>query len=100
MMLLVDTNVIIDFLKNPTEKDLNTIKNAMSCFPRLHMETSDWVGFGELLYKLRKNGVSIPFQDAVISYLVIKNSATVWTRDRHFKLISTVIQDLKLYEEN
>ena len=47
--------------------------------------------------KLKKSGLTIPFQDGIIAYLAIKNDCQLWTFDNHFKLIKTVVPVLKLF---
>lgn len=48
------------------------------------------------MYKLRTNGLSVPYADAVIAFIAIKNKLLLLTRDKHFKLIQVVDQRLKL----
>ena len=124
-MVLVDTNVIIDYWKNPderlttifenediavcgvieaellhgarTEKEIDTINEALSCFEMLHVG-ENWNQLGMMLYKLRKGGVTLPFTDAIIAQVAINNDVSVLTSDHHFKLIQSVIPELKLYE--
>ena len=50
----------------------------------------------ELFIKLKKSGVTVPFQDGIISYLAIKHNCKVWTKDCHFKVIQSVIPILDL----
>jgi len=56
-----------------------------------------WIQIGKLLKKLKMNGISIPFQDAALSYLAIKHSISIWTKDKHFNLIKSIYQELKIY---
>ena len=97
-MILVDTNILIDFLKNPT-------KEKESIFKENEIATCGVI-FTELLRdsknpkeseKLKKSGLTIPFQDGIIAYLAIKNDCHLWTLDNHFKLIKTVVPMLKLF---
>lgn len=126
MTVLVDTNVIIDFWKHPSdelrtffetedvvlcgvvvaellhgavsEKNLNQISSLISCFRLLSISEMDWTDFGAMLYKLRSNGVTVPFQDALIAYIAINNNVPLKTNDKHFQLIQTILPALKLYE--
>ena len=41
---------------------------------------------------------SPPFTDAIIGQVAINNDVSVLTSDHHFKLIQSVIPELKLYE--
>ncbi len=122
--ILVDTNIFIDYLKNPTEdatkifeqneiaicgvvvtellrggkssKETQKLKTALECFEYLDFEKSDWIEIAELFAKLKKRDITVPFQDGIISYLAIKNNCKVWTKDAHFKLIQSVIPVLEL----
>ena len=124
-MILVDTNIIIDFWRNPSEalkkifleetvaicgiikaelkhgakseKDLLTISEALSDFECILLEESIWDEVGKLLYRLRKNGITVPFQDVVLCAVALKHNLLLWTNDNHFALIKTVIKDLRLF---
>ena len=124
-MILVDTNILIDFWKNPTSekqlifeqeeiatcgvifteilrgsknpKESEKLKTALECFEYLAFEKQDWLEISSLFAKLKKSGLSIPFQDGIIAYLAIKNDCQLWTLDNHFKLIKTVVPMLKLF---
>lgn len=50
-----------------------------------------------MLYKLRINGLSLPFQDVLIAFIAIKNDVAVYTADKHFHLIQAIYSELKLY---
>ncbi len=125
-MILVDTNIIIDFWKNPTdikkevfckndiatcgiikaeliygarsEKEITLLVKALESFEYLVFEESDWVEFGRFLNRLKTKGITIPFQDCVIAYLAIKTNCYLWTNDRHFMVISEKDERLLLYE--
>ena len=122
--ILVDTNILIDYLKNPTHnatkifeqneiatcgvivtellrgskspKESEKLKTALECFEYLDFEKADWIEIAELFIKLKKSGVTVPFQDGIISYLAIKHNCKVWTKDCHFKVIQSVIPILEL----
>lgn len=123
-MILVDTNIIIDFLDNPTDEakkifedneiatcgviktellrgsnsdeQFSQIEKALRDFKYLAFSENDWISLSKLFITLRKNGLAVPFQDAVIAYLAIKNNCEVWTNDKHFKLMQVVLNELKL----
>lgn len=122
--ILVDTNILIEYLKKPTdeatkifeqneiatcgvvitellrgaksEKESDKLKLALECFEYLDFEKTDWIEIAELFAKLKRSGITIPFQDGIISYLAIKNNCKVWTNDAHFKIIQTAIPVLEL----
>ena len=124
-MILVDTNIIIDYWNDPdekfteifknediaicgiveaellhgarSEKELQNITEAISCFTKFAVG-ENWNGLGHMLNRLRKGGVTLPFTDAVIAQVAITNGLSVLTNDNHFRLIQTIIPELKLYD--
>lgn len=123
-MILTDSNVFIDYWKNPTaemkdiflhneiavcgiiktellrgcnsQEEFEQITNALECFGYCNIEENDWPEIAQLFIKLRQNGVTVPFQDGVIAFLAIKNKFKLWTNDKHFKLIQVVEPELQL----
>jgi len=126
-MILVDTNIIINFWKNPiqeqkiifnrndiaisgitiselihgakSKKQIQMMKKAFEGFIVLNIESEDWVEVGLLLYRLKKSGISVPFQDVMITFICLKNKAKLWTLDNHFKYIQKEIKELELFSE-
>jgi predicted nucleic acid-binding protein len=124
--ILVDSNIIIDFWKNPTvptrsifenekificgiiqaellhgaksDKELQMIIEALNDLEFLDVDRSDWIEIGKYLNKLKKKGITVPFQDVIIAYLAIKNGAMLWSNDRHFVKIQSVLKKLKIFE--
>ncbi len=124
-MVLADTNIIIDYLKKPddrmtdifeqediaicgiveaelihgalSEKDIDNILEAISCFEKRAF-SGNWIRLGRMLYKLRKSGVTVPFNDVMIAQIAIEYGISVLTNDHHFKLIKNIIPELQLYE--
>lgn len=124
-MILVDTNILIDFFNSPNQPQIDIflkndvavcgvvqaelihgsksdsqaeeIKLMLTGLEYLETQKSDWIEIGLFLLKLRRNGLAVPFPDAVIAYLGIKNNCEIWTRDNHFKLIKAIVPELKLF---
>ena len=118
-MILVDTNIIIDFWNTPSddarkiflnevlatcgviktellrgsnsEREFQQIQNALNAFFYLNFYENDWVMLSNELIALKHKGISVPFQDAIIAHLAIKYNCKFWTNDKHFSLISTVL---------
>ncbi len=125
-MILADTNIFIDFWNNPTEnlknvfikedivicgvvraellhgavsaKDFANITTMLEAFDEFYLESPDWQILGENLYRLRKRGISVPFTDAIIATIALKHDIPIWTGDKHFLLIQSVLTGLKLYQ--
>ena len=124
-MILADTNVIIDFWDNPndeyarifedneiatfgviktellrgsnSEKQFSQIEEALNDFTYFSFSEKDWISLSKLFITLKKNGLAVPFQDAMIAYLAIKHDCEVWTNDKHFKLMQVVLPSLRLF---
>ena len=125
-MILVDTNVIVDIWKNAddvyaklfntehvcicgvirsellhgafSEKNLAEISEKLDLITEINIKESDWDGFGRFLYLLRTNGLSVPYQDALIAFTAITYGVPVLTRDKHFRLIQVIDSRLQLCE--
>ena len=124
-MILVDTNIIIDFWNNPTEearkifeeneificgviksellrgsnseKQFFQMENALNDFSYLTFSENDWLMLAKQFITLKQSGLVVPFQDAMIAYLAIKNNCLVWTNDKHFKLMQIALPALRLF---
>ena len=124
--ILVDSNIIIDFWKHPnvstrsvfenekisicgiiqaellhgakSDKELQMIIEALDDLEFLDVDRSDWIEIGKYLNKLKKKGITVPFQDVIIAYLAIKNGAMLWSNDKHFVKIQSVLKKLKIFE--
>ncbi len=127
-MILADTNVIIDFWDNPndeyarifedneiatcgviktellrgsnSEKQFSQIEEALNDFTYFSFSEKDWISLSKLFITLKKNGLAVPFQDAMIAYLEIKHDCEVWTNDKHFKLMQVVLPSLRLFRQD
>ena len=125
-MILVDSNIIIDFWKKPdvsarkifedeeiaicgiiqaelihgarSDKELSEVIAALDELIFLDIDRSDWIEIGKCLNKLKKKGVTVPFQDVIIAYIAVKYSTSLWSNDQHFKKIQSVIKQLKIFE--
>lgn len=127
-MILVDTNVLINYWNNPKEllklnisKDKHSICGIVKTellhgaksddeadrmlgffqsFNLIPIDEYDWEFAGLMLQNFRSQGISIPVTDALIAYIGIKYDIPVWTNDKHFKYMQAIYPELKLYEES
>ena len=127
-MILADTNIIIDFWDKPndesakifedneiatcgviktellrgsnSEKQFSQIEEALNDFTYFSFSEKDWISLSKLFITLKKNGLAVPFQDAMIAYLAIKHDCEVWTNDKHFKLMQVVLPSLRLFRQD
>jgi predicted nucleic acid-binding protein len=124
-MILIDTNILIDYLKGTdsiltdlfekeelalcgivlaellhgvnSNHDKQLIHNAIKDFKWISIEDNIWNSVGNNLNQLRKNGLNIPFQDAILATLCIENNIKIATNDKHFKKIAAILTDLQIY---
>lgn len=124
-MILADTNILIDFFNSPSKEiadvflkndiaicgviqaellhgakndaEISMIKRMFSGLQYIDITTPDWISIGLFLLRLRKCGIAVPFADAIIAYLAIKNNCSVWTEDKHFSIIKEKIPELEIY---
>lgn len=125
-MILLDTNILIDYWRKPEEllklniskdkhsicgvvksellhgakddKEADRMLGFFQSFNLITIDEYDWEFSGMMLQNFRQEGYSIPVTDALIAYLGIKYDIPVWTKDHHFKLIQAIYPELKLYE--
>ena len=67
-----------------TEKDYRMLKRSIDGLPFIETTFENWVLAGDISYKLRRKGITIPITDCVIAALAIHNNTSVMTYDRHF----------------
>ena len=125
-MILVDTNILIDYYKSRNSEIANIIDStdvaicgvvktellhgainddeidkfihSFSTFELKVTDEYDWEFSGLMLQTLRQNGLQVPVTDAMIAYIAIKYDIPLWTKDHHFKLIQAVYPELQLYQ--
>lgn len=126
-MILVDTSVVIDYLRTADPKldalfrslpvavcgvtraellhgarnvaDRGRLLVILAAFHTLPIPDPVWDAVGDNLAALRAGGVTIPFADAVIATVAIENGIELWTRDGHFRLVQGVLTGLNLFVE-
>lgn len=126
-MILVDTSVIVPFLRTADLKldrlfrSLPVAICGMTRAEILHGVRSPadhartllilngfapvatgepiWDSVGDILRTLRAKGIQIPISDAVIATVAMVNDIELWTRDAHFNLVQREFPVLKLFAE-
>jgi len=124
-MILIDTSLIIDYLKDNesilielmdkeepalcgiilaellhginSKKEKKLIQDAIKDFKWIPINDTIWEPVGENLNLLRKNGLNVPFQDAVLATLCIESNVKIATKDKHFKKIAEILTELIIY---
>ncbi|MBS4021853.1 MAG: PIN domain-containing protein [Dethiobacter sp.] len=77
-----------------TESDFESLNNSIDGVPFIETDFADWRLAGELSFKLRRKGLTIPITDCLIAAISINNEAFIYSLDQHFKQIP----DVKLTE--
>jgi tRNA(fMet)-specific endonuclease VapC len=77
--------VIAELLQGAkTEKDYRMLKNSINGLPFIETSFENWALAGDISYKLRQKGITIPITDCIIAAVAFFNNASVMTHDRHF----------------
>ena len=126
-MILIDTSVLVDYLRAPTDAmlrmfeenaaaicgvtraevlagvrnpdDLQRIAGSLDVLDQVAITEELWDRVGQNLSLLRAGGVTVPFADALIATLTIENNLDLWTRDTHFVRIQGILTGLRLFRE-
>ena len=73
------------------------LEGLLGGFSYLRTEETTWTQLGRNLNALRKAGLSVPFQDALLATLAVQNALEVWTSDAHFRMMQAALPELKLF---
>jgi predicted nucleic acid-binding protein len=127
VMILVDSSVVIDYTRGRDLKlqALFTTLNLSLCgvvraellagsrsaaarvkliailngLVQVPTPESIWDRVGDNLAELGRNGLTVPFADAVIATLGMQLDIEVWSRDLHFPAMQRILPALQLYQE-
>ena len=122
-MILVDSGVLIDFLRTKDPKlavlfgslpvavcgatraeilcgarssaDRQRLLVFLSPFQQVPIPDSLWDGLGDNLAALRASGVTVPLVDTLIATVGIENGIEVWARDPHFPAMQRILTRLR-----
>ncbi len=126
-MILVDTGVLIDFLRTKDLKldglfrslpvavcsvtraeilagargagDRQRLLQFLGTFQQIAIPETLWDLVGDTLAALYTRGVTVPFPDAVIATVAMENDIEVWARDPHYPMMQPILPRLKLFQE-
>lgn len=79
-----------------SESDIEKIITAISCFDFLQY-SNNWDKLGQMLYKLRVSGYTLPITDVIIAQIAMEHNADVFSDDKHFEMIKNIFPSLSLY---
>jgi predicted nucleic acid-binding protein len=126
-MILVDTSVLVDYLRSPSTRilrsfeqweaaicgvtraeilagarnpaDVEKIARCLNVFSHVPVTETLWDRLGTNLSLLRSTGTVVPFADALIATIAIERDIELWTCDLHFTRIQQVLHRLRLFRE-
>lgn len=124
MKILVDTNIIIDFWRKPTdelldffqnedivicgavrseliqgalsEKQEKIIEDRLDEYYQLSFEEEYWNVLGCMLRMIRFEGYTMPFPDVIIACIALQNDVPVLSNDKHFAVLQKIFPNLRL----
>ncbi len=127
-MTLVDTSVVIDYLRSGDVKllshfrslpasicgtiraevlhgarnpaDRSRLLTLLDAFGQTPTTEPVWDTVGDLLSVLRTCGTMVPFNDVVIASVAVAAGVELWTRDTHFSFIQQIEPRLRLFPES
>ena len=70
------------------EKEYNFLRENFEGFKYLEIDRNTFKETSQIGFNLRRNGVTIPITDLMITAHCIKHNLTIVTKDKHFKLIN------------
>ena len=125
-MILVDSGVLIDFLRTKDPKlgnlfhtlpvaicgvvraeilagarsaaDRQRLITFLAPFHAIPTPESIWDLVGDNLGTLGAAGVVVPLPDALLATLAIENDLEIWARDPHFPTMRQYLRRLKLFQ--
>jgi predicted nucleic acid-binding protein len=66
-------------------------------FHQFNVGDPAWADLARNLYQFRSRGITVPFPDALIATIAVRNALELWTLDKHFQLMQTVLPALRLF---
>jgi tRNA(fMet)-specific endonuclease VapC len=73
-----------------TNHEYMELLNCIDAIPYIEAKNEDWKKAGKISFNLRKDGLTIPLTDIIISVIAINNQAKVYTLDKYFNYIPEV----------
>lgn len=79
-------------------EDAAKLRAALEPFTAVPIDERIWDRLGDHLALLRRHGLPLPFQDALLATVALEQDTDLWSDDAHFKLMRTVLPSLRLFE--
>lgn len=94
---VVGTGIVLTELLQgaKVKKEFDAILDSIIAIPFLETTLNTWVMAGEISYKLRRKGITIPTTDLIITSLSLEYNCLIFTLDPHF----SKIPDIAAYQQ-
>lgn len=90
--------VVAELLAGTRQPERSELWSLLRALPWTPLGHEHWRQAGEVAAVLREHGISVPLTDVEIAVSASAADATVWTRDRDFERMVSVLPQLKLYQ--
>jgi predicted nucleic acid-binding protein len=89
--------VRLEVLGGARPEDRRALSLYFSVLPYRACQAQDWEDAVALAWKLRSNGLTVPWLDVLIAAIALRDKARVYSVDAHFQHIAA-LSGLRLYE--
>ena len=80
--------VLMEMLQGArTEDELHFLEENLSALQFIDADQTTWLNAGELSYRLKRQGITLPFADVVISAIALQYDAELFTLDSDFRRV-------------
>ena len=74
-----------------SQEEWTRLSELLSALHNLPVVEEDWQGAASTAFRLRREGITIPFTDLLIGEVTLRSEAVLIHRDRHFDLLASRI---------
>jgi predicted nucleic acid-binding protein len=89
--------VKLEVLGAARKDDRRRLARYFDCIPYLTLSDDIWDKAVQSSWKLRDNGLSIPWNDIVIGTMAMEHDCRAYAHDKHFRLMERML-GLRLYQ--
>lgn len=89
--------VKLEFLGGARQQDRQKLEFWLACIPYRPLEERHWETAKRHAWKLRDQGITIPWNDILIATLALDLDCRAYARDGHFETLATQL-GLRLYQ--
>lgn len=90
--------VRLEVLGGARASERKAIGQYFSVIPYRRCDPEDWERAIALAWKIRGEGLTVPWLDVLIASIAAYDAVRVYSIDKHFIAMSKIVADLRLYE--